>query len=415
MKRVLLNSTIALLGAPAVLFGAVVDGRVTASAYAFEGDPTDSTNATHLRSHAAVRLTASDFGVGGLTLHSYLRGTTDLTESADSDPRLRVYNLYLRYRGSGLEFGAGRQRVFAGVGYGTIDGARIDVQRAGLRLTAYGGALIPVADEGFNSPGDAHLVGARLSTSRFAGIDLALSIADRERDPTAYAAAGRYSGFVGQLSPVRRRVLGLQAQRRFGLHSLRGRFDYDLLGETARRSEIGGRLGLSKDLALSAEWRHREPQLYEGSFLSVFPSQGYDEIGLRFSYRVTPDLALSARAATVAYDGDDSQRLGLSATVCQNVTVGYHRSQGYAGANDGLSGSLFYPLRRSLVVRAELDLASYERFEADERDGLVTAMAGVTWRPSRTLTVDGQLQGLRNPSYDSDLRLLLRASWRFRR
>jgi hypothetical protein len=147
----------------------------------------------------------------------------------------------------------------------------------------------------------------------------------------------------------------------------------------------------------------------------VFPSQGYDEIGLRFSYRVTPDLALSARAATVAYDGDDSQRLGLSATVCQNVTVGYHRSQGYAGANDGLSGSLFYPLRRSLVVRAELDLASYERFEADERDGLVTAMAGVTWRPSRTLTVDGQLQGLRNPSYDSDLRLLLRASWRFRR
>lgn len=405
----------AAVGAPLAAHAVGVDGRFTASAYAFEGNPTEGTTTTNLRSHGALRLTLNELGHRGLSLHSYLRATTDLTESADSDPRLRAYNLFVRYRDRRIDARAGRQRVFAGVGYGTIDGARIDVERAGIDLTLYGGALVPVDGSGVNALADAHLWGARLRTSRLAGVDVAVSFADRERDPAAYVPRASLYGYLRQPPAVRRRLLGVEANRRFGLHSLRGRVDYDLHAGSLRRSELAGRLGLSADLAVSTEWRHREPHIYDGSIFSVFPISAYDELGLRCHYRLSPRLSLAANAATVRYDDDSSVRLGLSAAIGRHLTLGYHRAQGYAGDNDGFSGHLNYPLRRNLVLRGQLNLASYESFEADDRDGLAAAVAGLTWRPSRTLSLDGQMQALRNPSSDSDLRLLVRGSWRFRR
>lgn len=391
-----------------------VDGRVTASAYAYEGNPTESTTSTYVRSHVALRLAATDLGWRGLSLSTYALGTTDLAESADSDPQLRVHNLFLRYQAGGVDVRAGRQHLFAGVGYGTIDGARVDARHAGVDLTLYGGALAPVGQSGLGSLSAAHMVGARLSTSRLAGVDLAVSFTDRQRDPEAFADSGRFSRFIGQPSGVHRQLVGAEAHRGFGRHSLRGRLDVDLLDSGVRRAEVAGRLGLSVDLAISAEVLHREPAVYEGSFLSVFPGQPYDEVELGLHYRVAPALALSAYAATVLYDGDDSQRLGLSAACGRNLAVSYYRAQGFAGAHDGLSGSAFWPVGRDLVLRGELGLSSYERFAADDRDGLASAVAGLTWRPTHTFSLDGQLQALRNPSYDSDLRALVRGSWRFR-
>lgn len=405
---------LAAVDAPAV----TIDGRVTASAYGYEGNPTDSTASTHLRSHGALRLEATDLGLAGLSLATYLGGTTDLSESAGNDPLLRIHSLYLRYgdHGRRADARAGRQFVQAGVGYGTLDGLRLDARCAGVALTLYGGALVPAGDNGLGSLSDAHLWGARLSTDRLAGASVALSFADREADPIAYASAGRYSGFVGQVGAVRRRLLGAEVSRAFGLHSARGRLDYDLLAEGVRRAELAGRLGLSADLAASAEWLHREPSIYDNSIFSVFPSQPYDEVGLRLFYRASETLGLSVHAAAVLYDGDEAQRLGASATFGRGLTLSYYRSQGYAGGNDGLSGNVTFGLGPRLVLRGAVDLAAYERFEdADERDGLVTAMAGLAWRTSAGVTVDGQLQALRNPAYDADLRALLRASWRFRR
>lgn len=406
---------VAALLAAGVASAVTVDGRVTASAYGYEGNPTDSTATTYLRSHAALRLTLTELGHRGLSLTTYGHATTDLAERAGSDPRLRVYSLFLRYQAGGVDLRAGRQHVFAGVGNGTIDGARLDLRRAGVDLALYGGALDPVAASDVGSLSAAHMVGARLRTSRLAGIDLAVSAVDRERDPVAWAAAGRYSGFVGQPSPVHRRLVGAEAHRAFGRHWLRGRVDYDLLDGGVRRAEAGARCGLSSALAVSADLRRREPSVYEGSFFGVFPGQPYDEVDLGLHWQASPSLSLSLNAATVLYDGDDSQRLSLGAAFGRGLALSYARSQGFAGSSDGLSGTLLWPVGRRLVVRGELGLSAYERFAADDREDLVTAVAGLTWRATRTLSVDGQLQGLRNPSYDSDLRLLVRGSWRFRR
>ncbi|MBT6146584.1 MAG: hypothetical protein HOH74_14195, partial [Gemmatimonadetes bacterium] len=282
-------------------------------------------------------------------------------------------------------------------------------------LTAFGGALMPVDGYAYGSLSDAYLWGLRLRTDRLLGVNVALSYADREREPTEYVSAGKFSGFIGQPQAIRRQLLGAEASRRFGRHSIRARADYDLQNESLRRGEVSTRVGLSAALAVQASWRHRQPSIFSGSILSVFPSQGYDEWALRLHYRLAEELTLSTHAATVIYDDDETQRLGVSVAFGRHLTVGYRRYQGYAGGTDGISGSLIYPLGKKLTLRGDLDLSTFERFEADDSDDLVAVVAALTWRPTREFSLDGQLQGLRNPSYDTDVRLLLRGSWRFRK
>lgn len=402
------------LGVAPVL-GATVDGRVTASVYAFEGAVTDSTTQDYLRSTGAVRLQISDLGHPGLSITSYSQSTTDLSKQSTDDPSTRFYSLFLRYKDSRGDLVVGRQHVWAGVGSGSIDGLRLDTKRSGVRLTLYGGALVPVDGYETNSLSDAYLWGIRLRTERLAGVRLSLSYADRQRDPIPYRNAGIYSGFTGRFPAIRRQLLGAEASRRFGPHALRGRLDYDLQNEELRRGEVSGRLGLTPTLSVQAGWRQRRPSVFAGSILSVFPSQGYDELSVRANYALSTDLTVSVDAATVIYDDDDTQRLGVSAAIGRHITIGLRRYQGYAGDTAGITGSINYPLTSSLHLRGSLDAASFERFAADDSDDLLTGLAGLTWRPSRTFSVDGQLQGLSNPAYDSDLRMLLRANYRFRR
>ena len=389
-------------------------GRLTTSAYAYEGVDVDTSGASHLRVHQSVQLDLGDLGLPGLSVRTRLRGTTDVAEEAGSDPRLLVYSAYLSYRRGGQRLQIGRQWVHAGVGYGSLDGLRANVVWADVRLTAYAGALVPNGDTTSpNGMGDAHLVGVRLATERFYDTAISISFTDRERALESYRSPGRYSGLAGG-SSAQRRLLGVDVGRRFGGHAVRGRLDYDLLAGSAGRAEISGRARLTEEASVEAEWRRREPSLASDSILSVFGGEPFQEIGARAHCQISADLRLSLHAATVRYDGDSSQRLGVTAGLGGNYTVGYYRSMGYAGANDGLVGSFYCPLSRKLVLRGQLDLASYERYEeAEERDGLVTGVLGATYRPSRAISLDLQVQGLRNPTHTSDLRVFARGSWRF--
>lgn len=407
----------ATLATPAT--GASVSGRLTTSLYGYEGAEPDSSSVTHLWAHQVVRLDVGDVGVKGLSFSTYLRGTTDLSEQADGEPRLRVYSAYLTWKDRTTRVRIGRQRIGAGVGYGSIDGVRGDAEYAGLRLTAYAGALVPLnTSTQINSPGTAHLWGLRLSTERFFDSAVAISFADRERDPGEYDEPGELSGLVGYSGhrpAVQRRLVGVDAYRRFaGGHRLSGRLDGDLHDERLRRAELKGRYQVNRELGLELGWMRREPSIYHNSILSVFDYDSYQEVRARVHYQVSPAIDVSGHAAALLYDGDDAQRLGVTVAVGGNYSVGYYRSMGYAGANDGLVGSVYYPLSRKLTLRGQLDLAAYGRYEnAPDRDGLVTGVIGATYRPNRATFLEVQLQGLRNPTYTSDLRVFVRGSWRF--
>lgn len=405
-----------LVGQSASLFGLNLDGRLTSSLYTYEGQKTDTTSIAYLRAYQSVRLNLSHLGASQLSFQTYVRGTTDLREQADTDPRLRLYSANLVWKEQNYQFRLGRQRIYAGVGYGTIDGLRGNFKLSGFNLALYAGPLVPLDKSAdLNSWSAGHLWGARIGTSRFFGTDLSLSVASRERESTAYADIGRYSEKLIPSQVIVQRLVGLDIHRRFAPgHTLYGRLDYDLKDASVRRVEVRGRYSLAPSLSVQAEWLRRSPAVFYNSIFSVFPSEDYQEIGGRLYYTLNPGLQLTAHFSTLLYDGDSAQRLGLVASIGDHYSIDYYRSMGYARASDGLVGSLYYPLGRKFLFRGELDLATYERYEqAEERDELVTGSLGLTYRPTRRTFLELQLQGLRNPLYASDARLFLRGSWHF--
>lgn len=415
--RVLVTVTVVLaMGLGAGASALTASGRLTTSLYTYEGSQSDSSTTTFVRVYQAARLDVGSASIPGLTFHTYLQGTTDIAEEADSDPRLRIYRASLSYKRKHYKVQAGRQRVHAGVGFGSIDGLRLDYTLARVRMTAYGGALVPLTrSTDVNDLATAHLVGGRISTDRFFQTAVSVSFADRERDPVSYDSPGRYSGVEGERPAVKRRLLGLDVSRRFGRgHDAYGRVDYDLKDEEVRRLEFRGRLRATSDLSFQADFLQRKPSVYYNSIFSVFPSDDYREVGGRVNYRLSPDLQLNGHVAVILYDGDESERAGVTATIGQHYTIGYYRSMGYSRDHDGLVGSIYRDLGQGLTLRGELDLAAYERYDdADDRDGLLSGVVALAYRPNRSAFLELQLQGLRNPTYSSDLRLFLRGSWRF--
>ena len=394
-------------------FAVSVSGRSTTSVYAFESTAPDGSSVRNTRGYESVRLNVGAIGVPQLSFHTYLHGTTDLTEEADSDPRLRIYRAHLTWKQSGQRVQAGRQRVLAGVGYGSIDGVRGDLEHHGLRLTAYAGSLVPLdRSTHLNSLEDAHLVGLRLSSDRLlSNTSIAVSFADRERNREETTAGS--TTLTERVAA--RRLVGLDVARSTeGGHRLQGRVDYDLLDDELRRSDVSGTYQHSGNLSVQAEWLWRKPSIYENALFSFFDVGDFQEFGGRINYQVSDDVTLSGHVATVLYDGDDSQRVGLTAVLDQRHSIGYYRSMGYAGAYDGIVGNLQYALTPKLALRGQLDLAAYERYEGvDDRDELVTAVVGLGFRPDRMTLLDLQLQGLRNPSDSTDTRVFARVSRRF--
>ena len=406
----------ALLSSPAA--GLTIGGRLTTAIYNYEAQQSDSSRSAtrHLRAHQSARLDLGRLVLPELSFHTYVRGTTDLGEKADTDPRLRIYNAYLTWKKPDYRLQLGRQRVYAGVGAGTIDGVRGTAAIWDIDLTFYAGSLVPLdGSVGLESWSAGHLWGARLSTQRFLDTAVSLSLALRQRQPQAYAAAGQYSGLQFEPSAVQRRLLGLDVNRRFaGGHSLYGRLDYDLEDEGLRRSEVSGRYVVSSALTAQAEWFRRKPAIFANSIFSAFPSTDFQEISGRLYYRANPELQFALHVASLLYDGDSAQRAGLTASIGQHYSIGYYRTMGYARASDGLVGNLNYALGRKIQVRGELDLAAYERYQdADERDEVVTGALGLSFRPDRKTYLDLEIQGLRNALYASDMRLFVRGSRRF--
>jgi hypothetical protein len=125
-------------------------------------------------------------------------------------------------------------------------------------------------------------------------------------------------------------------------------------------------------------------------------------------------VQLAASFAQIIYADDHAQRLGLTLSSGPHYSLGYYRTAGYARASDGLAGNLRYALGRQLSINAQLDLATFERYEeAEERDGLAAGGLGLSWKPVSAALIEAQVQALRNPVYLSDLRFLLRGSWHF--
>ena len=106
---------------------ATLSGRLTTSAYSWKVQEIDGTDARHLRLYQSVITNVRGIGGGALSLHTYGQMSGDLLDEAPGRTKYRIYHAYLQWRPKGrlgLGMTAGRQRIYGGVGFGTLDGVR---------------------------------------------------------------------------------------------------------------------------------------------------------------------------------------------------------------------------------------------------------------------------------------------------
>ena len=400
--------------------GATLSGRLTTSGYAWRTEEADGTSLRHLRLYQSVIANARRLGGKPVSFHVFGQVSGDVLDEVSGRQRYRVYHAYLHWRAGGalgLGVSAGRQRIFSGVGYGTMDGIRVQASpRPEIRLSGYAGILVPVvSDDEIGTWDEGHLWGGQ-ALFEVKQTTLGVSFAERSRAPMLYAGPGQFTEVTHHGARQVRR-LGVDLRQGIGGKAeVYGRLDLDAEEIGLHEAEVSAEVRATPDLRISAEFVHREPDLSLNSILSVFEVSSNQEVGGRVYYRLNPQAGISASAARVIYDGDSTWRVGLGVTL-GNAYVGYSRRIGYGGQNDAFSAMAQHALTPRLTLKADGSISGYRVYEDQAaRDRALAASLGATYRPQRKLSFSLEGQVLRNAYYARDFRLFFRASmWFFKR
>ena len=423
MRKTAALLVLALLASPLVASAQSLHFRMTTSLYNWERFDTDSTTSKHLRLYQLGSFDVSRlFGKKNLSIHAYLGYSSDFGQRAGNDPQNLLYHAYLDWKnlpGKGW-IRLGRQRIFAGVGFGTLDGlsARFSVLPK-VDILAYAGLLAPALNDArLEKWEDSHMIGGQFRATPLKGFQVAVSYVRRNRLPLRYRLPGRFTEERLTFQSLQNELFGVDL-RYSGLKNgtLYGRLDYDLGLRGIRRMDLRGNFRLGRKWQVGASLIHRTPYTNLNSIFSVFTQYGYDEYMVNLRYQVGTELALTSQLGARVYHGDNGLVFGAG-VYWKNQYFGYFHRSGYEGLGDNLIVQSNIFLRQKLSLLFGANLFSYQLapdFEA-ERTLALAGNAGLNYRPSSWLNLDFQLQTLHNERYNSDIRFFFRATyWYFKR
>jgi hypothetical protein len=399
--------------------GQSLNTRFTTSFYSWERYLTESETQNHFRVYQTLQFTLGQMANNKLSLHFYGLASGDVSNHAEDDVVPRLYATYLQWRepkGLVKRVRVGRQRIYSGVAYGTIDGADLEF-RFGKYITAGGfaGALVPFTNTiEISKWDDSNMFGVRLGIADLLGTRVLLSYAQRNRLPAAYPAPGRFTEQRITFDSREQSLVGLDVYRTFSNRvNAYGRFDYDLEQERVRRGQVELRLAASQRWEVSAEFFHRAPLLEANSIFVVFEQYTSQDILGRVSYRLPSGWTFYGDAGVQLYQDDETLRFGVGAR-CRYGYLGYNFRRGYGGLNNGLYAALTYPVSKRLTAMLTTGFSRYSLYSTDaEKYTALLGTAGFNYRTSRKFSFDVTAQGLHNKNYNDDLRLFARANYWF--
>ena len=186
--------------------------------YSWERQDSPTVSSGHLRVYQLASLKAIDFGVTDLSIVGKFGYSTDISTEALNDPRLRVVNLYLKYKvNKNNIFYLGRQRIYSGAVTVAYDGFRFSSKSiTNLNIEGYWGTNVP-NDRGIEvlAVKENQVLGAKLSYRHFMGFNFSLSYSDIRRLPAAYTDFGKFTGKKLERQATQERLLGANLQRKF--------------------------------------------------------------------------------------------------------------------------------------------------------------------------------------------------------
>lgn len=399
------------------MWGATFGGRLTSSAYTWQTRELNGSDARHVRFYQTAILNANQLGGQPFSLHTHLQFSGDLADEVTGREHYRIYSAYAKWRRSGFDLRAGRQRIYAGVGYGTMDGVRAGLSPLGwLELTGYAGMLTPlVPDDGIGSWDEGHLWGGQALVEIQKTVVTA-SYAERARAPLAYLGAGRYTQVLINNPGTQFRRLGIDVRRDMGQASVYGRVDLDADVWEVQEIEVSGDVNVSSQFRLSAEFQYRKPTLHLNSILSVFEVQDNREARVSGTYRINEQTRLQGHVSRTYFDGDHSWDVGAGLLFGRNY-IGYTRRMGYGGDNDAVTVAVQHPVNKLVTLRGDGAISSYRLYDGQvSRDRALSGTMGLRWQARPAVNIDLEAQVLHNAFYDRDARIFVRGSfWFFKR
>lgn len=422
MRHIVMSALLAALWNPAVE-AQRLSGRLLTSFYTWERFDTVGESSNYLRAYQGMQLEYVD---RDFSLHTYVQGTTNFGNTFSTDPSVRFYNLYARWKNIGTvgEILVGRVPVYAGVGNGTIDGVlgKLRLWKGKLRMTSYVGGNVPDRQKAkFQSNIDDNFTwGGQLVAGLFDDFNLGVSYLNRRSESAAYAALRPDSLFnpvvvqVANTPRVDEYLSGDVQYRWRGSVTAYARYDHDLKLERTYRAQASLRVGVTDHLSVTGDYIYRAPRIPFNSFFSVFSYGTVREWEGGIEYAFTPALRAFTRLATVRYSDTNTTRWTIG-TGTQYLSANYSFSNGYAGELSSLSAQMAYPFRdRTIIPSVALSFSRYKLSESQvSADEAWSGVVGLTVRPARSFSFDLQSQWLRNKIVKNDVRLLGRFTFWF--
>jgi hypothetical protein len=371
-----------------------LNGRFVTSAYGWERQLKSGESASQLRAYENIQL---NFGTPDISFHTYLQGSTDFSQEAEGDPRLRLFNAYLRVKNIAdmIDLKIGRQALFAGVSYGTIDGASIKARPTdGVEVLAYAGGLTRPSQDidyyFYDHVQDNWQLGGQVLLYLVQNTKIGLSYMNRHRETSLFYAWRPDAQMDLQETLIdygsRANQYGsINVAHSSGKLWLYGRYDYDFNFERTSRAELAASYQAMHNMSLSLSLAHREPILAYNSYFSLLEAEANQEAVLGIDYSIHPKLTLMGRFSTVMYD--DVHGFNLHFT---------------------------YPLMEGMLVpHVGAVYSSYALAENLDKTSTWAGVVGTTFRPVKTVSIDLQGQYMTNKIYQSDMRAFVRINYWF--
>lgn len=404
---------------PRQSFAQSLNARFSTSFYSWERHLTTTESENHFRIYQTAQFTVGQLAANKLSFHFYGQASQDIAEDADDDPIPRLYNAYFQWRErKGLLERAklGRQRIYSGVAFGTIDGVDLNLRLGKLfKVGGFVGMSVPFSNEiEVDNWDDSHAFGFRASTDWLPNTKMLISYMQQNQQPVSYTSPGRYTQRILTFQSLEYRLLGVDVVHQItSKASAYGRFDYDVEAERVRRGQLELRFSPMQKLQLTGEFFHRAPLIPANSIFSVFDHGTTQDFGLRANYQFKPNWFIDGNFGYLQYKDDQTVRFGIGLR-CNYGSFGYNFRSGYGGQNNGIYGTLNYPLTAKLGVIASTGFSRYSLFDenADEYTSL-SGSFGFNYRADKHFSVDLLGQGLSNRYFDNDFRLFVKANYWF--
>lgn len=160
---------------------------------------------------------------------------------------------------------------------------------------------------------------------------------------------------------------------------------------------------------ISFAYYFRRPRISYNSIFSVFDAQTNQEFTISGTQMLKSNWRLFSKVRLILFSDTESLVFNVGMG-WKDLSTQYQYQQGYGGDFHRVLFTSRYRLSSRLILRGSLNLGNYKPLE-ESWENLATLMAGVTYKPTKLLSVSADVHSLKNRYYDNDNRLLIRLSY----